>query len=241
MFLMEWESKTARIAIITVLLVAVPSLARTDTSPKYPETGRIMRELYMNGRTALGRYIDFNRQAQKEKLPEFARLFEAIAASQAVMIVNFERLITDLGGSVPTCTHEDRTVANTRTNLRRALEMEILETDVTYPDALKRIESDGYAAAIYTIKLALRAQRQHRAKMERMLTAVDHFYGSLKTALQERKIRYFVCHQTGAMLLDELPEICPVRGISTSSYRESHIFRTLEGMRACYTGGIGVI
>lgn len=226
---------------MTALIVVVPSPARTENSLRYPETGRIMRELYANGLSALGRYIDFNRQARKEKQPEFARLFDAIAASQAVMIANFERILIDLGGSVPTCTVDNPMVATTRMNLRRALEMEILETDATYPDAFKRIESEGYAAAIHTLRLALRAQRQHRAGMERMLTAVDHFYGSLKTALQEKKIRYFVCRETGAILLDKLPEICPVRGKSTSNYREIHEFRVPENMRACHPGEISVI
>jgi rubrerythrin len=189
--------------------------------------------LVIAGQVSLNLYRAYEVQARDENLPQIANLFQAMAISQTVMTRNFENLLMKLGGSASNCVERSPQRGHTRQNLVTAIRKEIHETDKRYPEALSRISHEGHAAGMLTLMHAVRAQQMHRDTMQEIYDAARSYYALLKSELQRRQTIYYICRQSGAILMDELPQICPVRGESTASYQELQTLAAWGGLPAC--------
>ena len=134
-----------------------------------------------------------------------ARLFAAMAASQSVMTGHFQRLLVDLKGDRKRCITHSPTVGMTQENLRAAIEMELRETDVSFPNALRQIASEGHHQAIRVLQIAIEVQRHHREKLKMIHSYSGYFFGGLKAKFSRHQPKYFICRQTGAVVFDKLP------------------------------------
>ena len=222
--------------IIVVLLVGGAAQTATASAP-YPETRQILVELVIAGHSAVRHYRQSAHQAWRENLPHMADLFKAMAVSQLVMTRNFERFLTELDGSVSACALSGIQRSTTRQNLIRAIQNEMHETDELYPRALERIRAEGHPAVMAALRQAIQAQALHRRDMRDIHRGARHFYGLLKREVRRRATTYYICQQSGAMLLNALPDVCPVRGASTASYRALHSVSLVNDLSACQPGG----
>ena len=224
--------------ILVLWLTMSGSVSAADgrTAP-YADTKQVLIQLVTAGQTAVAHYQAYEIQARKENLPYIADLFKAMASSQLVMTRNFDNLLRKLGGTANICRLPSLKQWNTRKNLIVAIKKEIVETDHVYPEALKRITREGHAGGVAALENAVRAQRMHRQAMQAIYDAARSYYGLLKGELKRRDPTYYICQQSGAMLLDELPIICPVRGQSTASYRELRTLAVWENGPSCSPKG----
>ncbi len=221
--------------LIAVLLVGGAAQAATASDP-YPETRKVLEELVIAGQSAVRHYRQSARQARNENLPYIADLFKAMGVSQLVMLRNFKRLLSELDKPVSTCALTRFHRATTRQNLMTAIQNEIRETDELYPQALERIRDEGHTAAKVSLRQAIQAQALHRRDMRDIQRGARHFYGLLKREVQRRATTYYICQHSGAMLLNALPAVCPVRGASTASYRALHRISLNNNHSACQPG-----
>ena len=221
--------------LIAVLLVAAAAQAAT-ASAAYPETRKVLEELMIAGQSAAAHYRLSARQARSENLPYIADLFKAMAVSQLVMLRNFERLLSELDRPVSTCALTRIHRGTTRQNLLTAIQNEIHETDERYPRALERIRDEGHTAAMASLRQAIQAQALHRRDMRDIQRGARHFFGLLKREVQRRATTYYICQHSGALLLNALPAVCPVRGASTASYRVLHSVSLNNDLSACQPG-----
>ena len=221
------------VGLLMAIFLSMPALVSASEINRYPKTIVELMQLYENGLAAWQHYNAYEIQAKKENLDEMARLFAAMAASQSVMTGHFQRLLIDLKGDRKHCFSHSLSVGMTQDNLRAAIEMELLETDVSFPNALRQITSEGYSQAIRILQTAIDVQHHHREKLKRIYSYSGYFFGTLTAKFSEHKPRYFICRQTGAIVLDKLPSNCPVRGGTTSSYIDLVTFETDKRMMTC--------
>lgn len=221
------------LAVGAALLICGPAQAGADKHIGYSETRQVLMELVVAGQTSLVHYRAFEVQARNENLPYIADFFKAMATSQTVMVRNFGNILRELGGNVSICAIQASKRFNTRRNLITAIKNEIRETDKLYPEALARITREEHAAGMITLKHAVHAQQIHRNNMQEIYEAAISFYSLLKNEFEHRRTTYYVCQLTGAVLLNDLPTICPVRATSTSSYQELKTIAIWEGLSAC--------
>jgi len=221
------------VGLLMALFLSIPAFAPAAEINDYSKTIDELAQLYERGLSAWQHYQAYEIQAKKENLDEMARLFAAMAASQSVMTGHFQRLLVDLKSARKMCLPHSPTVGITQDNLRAAIEMELRETDVSFPNALRQITGEGYSQAIRALQIAIDVQRHHREKLKRIHSYSGHFFGALTAKFSEQKPRYFICRQTGAIVLDKLPSSCPVRGGTTSSYIELVAFESDKRMMTC--------
>ena len=124
--------KTRMVCLLTASIISIPALALATESRGYPKTIGVLVELYAKGLATWHHLKAYELQAKNENLDEMAKLFAAMAASQSVITDHFHLLLADLGGAQPMCLVYPRTVGVTKDNLRSAIEMELLETDVIF-------------------------------------------------------------------------------------------------------------
>ncbi|MDX2454217.1 ferritin family protein [Desulfosarcina sp.] len=219
--------------LLVACILCMPALAPAAEINDYSKTIDELAQLYERGLSAWQHYQAYEIQAKKENLDEMARLFAAMAASQSVMTGHFHRLLVDLKGDRKRCMPQSRTVGITQDNLRAAIEMELRETDVSFPNALRQITSEGHRQAIRALQIAIEVQRHHREKLKKIHSYSGYFFGALTAKFSRHQPKYFICRQTGVVVLDKLPSNCPVQGGTTSSYIELVAFETDNGMMTC--------
>lgn len=235
-----YRRPTHTIGVLAILTAALATggAARADSGSQgaYPQTRQVIGELVATGQAWLRHYRLSEAQARSEGQPDIADLFKAMAFSQAVMNRNFKGLFDDLGGEEAACATAERPRASTtRRHLIAAIRQEIRETDKLYPEALERIAPEGHLAAIALLTQALRAQQLRRGDMQEIHLGARYFYSRLQTEIRQRASVYYICQQSGTLVLNKLPAVCPVRGVSTASYRALNHFPAASEWQACHT------
>ena len=122
------RSRLGRCMPVLIAALIVGVTVQTAASDIYPETREVLSELVITGHSAVTHYYQSAHQASNENLPHLADLFRAMAASQLVMVRNFERYLTELDGGVSACTLPPIDRSTTRRNLMAAIQNEIRET-----------------------------------------------------------------------------------------------------------------
>jgi len=145
------------------------------------------------------KYLAFADKAEREGLPEVARLFNAIAYAERVHAINHLR---ELGG-----------ISDTITNLGTAQGGENFETDEMYPayDAVAKLQ--GEKGALRTIFYALEAEKIHEVMYGDAAETVK-----AGSDLPAQKI--FICSVCGHTIFGEAPDRCPVCKAVKAKYKE---------------------
>jgi rubrerythrin len=135
------------------------------------------------------KYLAFAARAEKEKKPNIARLFRAIAHAEQVHAINH---LKELGG-----------VGNTVDNLGSAIDGENFEVDEMYPDYLSVAEEEGEKGARRSMNYALEAEKIHA-----------RLYGAARESAQADQDlemgEVYVCPVCGFTHIGEPPDRCPV-------------------------------
>ena len=161
-------------------------------------TRKSLEEAFAGESMAHMKYLIFSEVAQKEGLPNIARLFKAIAYAEYVHAKNHARQLGYIG--------------NTVENLQTGINGENFEVEEMYPayDAIAKLQ--GEKGAERAIHFALEAEKIH-AEM----------YAEAKKLAEEKKDmeidKIFICPVCGyTEIADEAPEKCPVCGFSGDKF-----------------------
>jgi rubrerythrin len=158
-----------------------------------------LKEAFSGESQAFMKYTAFAEKAEKESLPEVAKLFTAIAYAERVHAINHLR---QLGG-----------IGDTVTNLEEAKKGENYENTEMYPafDAVAKLQEEK--GALRSITYALEAEKIHEV-----------MYGDAQetvksgTDLKPKKI--FVCSICGHTVYGEAPDRCPICKAVKEKYKE---------------------
>lgn len=145
------------------------------------------------------RYLIFSEKAEKEGMPNIARLFKAIAYAEQVHATNHFKTLGELG--------------DTKDNLSKAIGGENFEVNEMYPayDAVANLQSEK--DALKSIHYALEAEKIH-----------EKLYSDAREAAakgQDINIgKVYICPVCGYTVVGEAPDKCPVCGAKREMFKE---------------------
>jgi rubrerythrin len=140
------------------------------------------------------KYLAFAKQAEKEGLPQMARLFRAAAEAETVHALAHLRALGSIG--------------TTEENLRAALAGETFEFTEMYPPMIRTAEEEGHSAAQRSFTYANSVEVKHASLYRQALEQMS--------AMKETD--YYVCSVCGYTCSDEAPGSCPICGSSAKVF-----------------------
>ena len=143
------------------------------------------------------KYLAFAKVADKDGLPQIARVFRSAAAAETIHAHNHLRA---LGG-----------IKTTPENLKEAIEGEHYEFTKMYPEFLEDSKSDGNSGAQRTFHLANEVEKIHHKFYEVALKAAESGKDLDKTDI-------YVCPVCGYPAEGSAPDACPVCGTAKDKF-----------------------
>jgi rubrerythrin len=145
------------------------------------------------------KYLNFAEKAEKEELPNVARVFQAASFAEQVHASNHLKALEGIQG--------------TAANLGEAIGGETFEVDQMYPAYMAVADKQGEKKALRSMTWAVEAEKVH-AKL----------YGDAKQAVESGKdvvaADIWVCTSCGFTMEGEPPEKCPVCGAVKAKFRK---------------------
>lgn len=137
------------------------------------------------------KYLAFAKVADKDGLPQIAKVFRSAAAAETIHAHNH---LKEMGG-----------IKSTTENLKEAIEGEHYEFTKMYPEFLEDSKSDGNSGAQRTFHLANEVEKIHHKFYEVALKAAESGKDLDKTDI-------YVCPVCGYPAEGNAPDACPVCG-----------------------------
>lgn len=158
---------------------------------------------------AHARYLAFAQKADQEGYGKAASLFRAAARAEQVHFERHAKVIKELGGT-PTANIETPVVKTTAENLKAAMDGEIYESTVMYPEFLTKAEKDNIKNASDAFEDAGKAEAVHAALYKTVL-------GNLK-GWKGKGADFYVCPFCGNVVAKINFESCPICGESKTEF-----------------------
>lgn len=198
------------------------SYAEVDS--KYPETIAVLQESYNSEVAAYRKYFAYAKRAQEEKYPSIAYLFMSLAISEEIHARNFKKVAANLGVELKEPLDSSIEVSNTKTNLKNAVNVELLGIDNKYPNCIDRIKAENNKDAIQNITYAWEAEMQHRDLLKKVQSAIGLFFGTVAKKIESNPTKYYVCQICGSTTT-EIPQYsCSICKNPASEYKEIEVY-----------------
>ena len=162
------------------------------------KTAENLKEAFAGESQANRRYIAFAQKADKEGLPQVARLFRAAAEAETVHALNHLRAMNAIAGTLE--------------NLKAASSGEAAEFKTMYPAFIEQAKKDGDKAAERTFDYANQVEQIHHRMYNRAIEAVQKGGDLPKTDL-------YVCQGCGNTVEGEPPDRCPICGAPKKMFK----------------------
>jgi rubrerythrin len=188
---------------VKALIAALSSLALTtlaQAAQPYADTLKNLQDAYKDEANAHHRYAIYAKKADKEGLPQAAKLFRAASQSEETHSNLHRSAIQQLGGTPEKFSLEKVTPKSTRENLGASIKGESYERDTMYPQFMKKAEAEKATPAVQSFKFAREGEASH-AKL---------FQEVLKDLGKNPPSDYYVCEQCGYTVKSVPGKSCPV-------------------------------
>ncbi|MCF8096080.1 MAG: rubrerythrin family protein [Desulfobacteraceae bacterium] len=154
-----------------------------------------LKEAFAGESQANRKYLAFARQAEKEGLPEAAKLFRAAAAAETVHAHAHLRAMDGIG--------------STAENLKDAVAGETHEFRAMYPEMIESAGREGQKAAEQSFSYANEVEQIHARLYQEVLDTLDN----------PKPVEcYYVCSVCGNTVADEAPDTCPICGAGKKAF-----------------------
>ena len=144
------------------------------------------------------KYLAFARQADKEGLPQIAKLFRAAAEAETLHALGH---LQNMGG-----------IGSTLENLKKAVAGETYEFTEMYPPMVAQAVAEGHRAR-HLLGYANAAEKVHAGLFGQALAALES--GADLSAMD-----VYLCPVCGDLEFGVLPEKCPICGAPASRYQK---------------------
>ena len=216
--------KSVKRSLLTAgMLIAVNILAGLVSSSlaeeNYPLTVSVITSVAQDEERAHRTYIAYSRKAAEENYPGIARLFIALATSEAIHAANFRKILSDLGVSEVKREKNLIKVGSTRANLKKSTKVELNEIDKKYPGILEKIQPENHEEAMQFITYAWLSEKQHRDLLKRIKSGTGMFFNLLAQKIEDTDAEFVVCENCGSTLIELPLEKCPICSESVENYK----------------------
>lgn len=152
------------------------NLDKNDPTTCYPNTLLVLTQAFKTEMMAYKHYVTFAKKALSEKYPNIAYLFHAFSFSEKIHADNYKRIVSKFGRDLKNNLVSIE-VRDTKSNLQKATEEELKKIQRTYPDFLKRLETELYEEAIINCMYSWKSHCQHEEKVKTILKYSGFFSG----------------------------------------------------------------
>jgi rubrerythrin len=175
-------------------------------------TADFLRSAYGGESMAHMRYLIWGEIAEKEKMPNIARLFNAIAYAEWAHANNHFRVLKEQKGDYTVPAGAVFGVGSTAENLQGAINGELHEIEQMYPVYLETARYQKEKDAERAFHFALEAEKIH-AKL---------FQQAQDVAKQGKDMEIgdiYICPICGYTEAEDVPDVCPVCGAKKEIFR----------------------
>ncbi len=144
------------------------------------------------------KYLAFARQAEKEGLPQIAKLFRAAAEAETIHALGH---LANMGG-----------VGTTLQNLEAAVKGETYEYTEMYPPMVEQAKAEGHKARTM-LDWANQAERVHAGLFRQALEA-------MKAGKDLSRMDVYLCPYCGDVEFGVVPERCPICGTPAAKFQK---------------------
>jgi rubrerythrin len=154
-----------------------------------------LKEAFAGESQANRKYLAFAAAADKEGMPQIAKLFRAAAHAETI---HAHAHLRALGG-----------VLDTSANLNNAITGENYEVVSMYPRMIRDAEEEGNAAATKSFRRAFEVEKIHEGLFRAALAGMGK---------EQKEFDYYVCPFCGYTAEGSAPERCPVCGAKREQF-----------------------
>jgi rubrerythrin len=144
------------------------------------------------------KYLAFARQAEKESLPQIAKLFRAAAEAETLHALAH---LANMGG-----------VGSTLQNLEKAVQGETYEFTEMYPPMAEQAKAEGHKSR-HMLGFALAAEKVHAGLFQQALEA-------MRSGKDLSQMDVYLCPVCGDIEFGVLPDKCPICGAPKAKYEK---------------------
>ncbi len=163
-----------------------------------PSTTENLAVAFAGESQANRKYLAFARQAEKEGLPQIARLFRAAAEAETIHALGH---LANMGG-----------VGTTLQNLEAAVKGETYEYTEMYPPMVEQAKQEGHRARTL-LDFANRAEKVHAGLFRQALEA-------MKSGKDLSQMDVYLCPVCGDVEFGMPPEKCPICGAPKAKFQK---------------------
>ncbi len=163
-----------------------------------PNTNENLKEAFAGESQAFQKYTSFAEAAEKEGLPNIARLFRTTAQAERIHAAGHFKALEGVG--------------NTAANLKEAISGETFEFEKMYPPMLEQAEKEGHKAK-RMFAFAVEAEEVHAKLYALALEAAEK--GADLT-----EVDFHLCPVCGHIEFGAAPENCPICGLSGGKFTQ---------------------
>jgi len=161
-----------------------------------PNTQENLKEAFAGESQAFQKYTSFAEAADKEGMPNIARLFRTTAQAERLHAAGHFKALDG--------------VADTAANLKEAISGETFEFEKMYPPMLEQAEAEGHKAK-RMFKFAVEAEEVHAKLYALALAAAEKGEDLTETD-------FHLCPVCGHIEFGAPPENCPICGVKAALF-----------------------
>ena len=161
-----------------------------------PTTNENLKEAFSGESQAFQKYSAFAKAAEKEGLPNIARLFRTTAQAERIHAEGHLKALDGIG--------------ETAANLLAAIEGETFEFTKMYPPMLEQAKEDGHKAK-RMFAFAVKVEEVHTKLYQVALEAA-------KAGKDLEEASFYLCPVCGHIEFGTPPDNCPVCGVKAEKY-----------------------
>ncbi len=161
-----------------------------------PNTNENLKEAFAGESQAFQKYTSFAEAAEKEGMPNIARLFRTTAQAERIHAAGHFKALDGVG--------------NTATNLEEAIGGETFEFEKMYPPMLEQAITEGHKAKTM-FKYAVAAEEVHAILYTKALEAA-------KAGNDLTEVEFHLCPICGHIEFGAAPEKCPICNAPASRF-----------------------
>jgi rubrerythrin len=163
------------------------------------QTSDNLKDAFSGESQANRTYLAFAKKAQKESLPQIAKLFRAAAMAETVHALNHLELIGKM--------------KSTAENLGTAVSGETFEFNEMYPKYIEVAKQEGNKKAVWSFNVANSVEKIHAGLFSNALKELEK-----KKELEN--IDYYVCKVCGNTVETTAPEKCSICGAPKEKFEK---------------------
>lgn len=184
----------------------------------FPRTKAVLQQSFRVEMIAYRHYLEYTSKALEEKYPNIAYLFYSFSFSEKIHADNYKRILTAVG-----CETEPAPISievhDTKSNLRKAAQNELMKIQKIYPDFLRELETESCEEAIVGCMYSWKSHQQHEEAVAQIGRYSGMFFSSVSGKIEGMDLDFHVCRVCGSTI-NKVPDLpCAICNRPKSNYQ----------------------